>query len=75
MAAPDPESAAPAAADPSDAAPARSSAETVQLLVKAIGMLPAGERDQVYAWLLNRDLAGYGRWVPAAAVRAGSLGR
>jgi hypothetical protein len=61
MAAPDPESTASAAADPSAAqpdAPARSSAETVQLLVKAIGMLPDGERDQVYAWLLNRGLAG-----------------
>jgi hypothetical protein len=61
MAAPDPESAASAAADPSAAQPdaaARSSVETVQLLVKAIGMLPDGERDQVYAWLLNRGLAG-----------------
>ena len=62
MAAPEPESATAAQAAARAARPeaesARSSAETVQLLVKAIGMLPDGERDQVYAWLLNRGLAG-----------------
>jgi|SRR5450631_1335359 hypothetical protein len=58
MAAPDPESTAPAAAASQDPTPARSSAETVELLVKAIGMLPDGERDQVYAWLLTRGLPG-----------------
>jgi hypothetical protein len=60
MAAPDPDSAAaqaPARAAPPDPTSA-SSAEVVQLLVKAIGTLPDGERDQVYAWLLSRGMAG-----------------
>jgi hypothetical protein len=70
MAAPDPEStpppaaAAPAATAPAPGAPApaestaASSAEAVRLVVKAIGMLPDAERDQVYGWLVTRGLAG-----------------
>jgi hypothetical protein len=34
------------------------SVETIQLLVKALGMLPDEERDQVYVWLLGRGLSG-----------------
>ena len=33
-------------------------AEVVPLLVKAVGMLPPDERDQVYTWLLERGLGG-----------------
>jgi hypothetical protein len=32
-------------------------AEVVPLIVKAVGMLPPDERDQVYTWLLERGLA------------------
>ena len=48
---------APAAAPvPGDAEPAQ--AEIVQLLVKAVATLPDAERDQVYAWFLNRGITG-----------------
>jgi hypothetical protein len=43
-------------------------AEIVPLLVKAVGMLPLGERDQVYAWLLERGIGGTSA-VPAAVAR------
>jgi hypothetical protein len=33
-------------------------AEVVPLLVKAVGMLPPDERDQVYSWLLERGIGG-----------------
>jgi hypothetical protein len=61
MAAQDPaaaEPAAPAAAAREVATPAGSPADPVQLLVKAVGMLPGAERDEVYVWLLGRGLAG-----------------
>jgi hypothetical protein len=65
MAAPDPAAAAapesPAAAAREGTSPAGSAAsspDTVQLLVKALGMLPDEERDQVYVWLLGRSMAG-----------------
>jgi hypothetical protein len=61
MAAQDPENAAqptPEASAEASAAREGSSSETVQLLVKALGMLPAAERDQVYTWLLSRGMAG-----------------
>lgn len=32
--------------------------EVVPLLVKAVGMLPSDERDQVYIWLLERGIGG-----------------
>jgi hypothetical protein len=52
MTAPDP------AAGPPAGSSAGSSPEAIQLLVKALGMLPDTERDQVYVWLLGRNLAG-----------------
>lgn len=42
-------------------------AEVVPLLVKAVGMLPSDERDQVYAWLLER---GFGPTLGSPAVVA-----
>ena len=45
-----------AAPVPGDAEPAQ--AEIVQLLVKAVATLPDAERDQVYAWFLNRGITG-----------------
>jgi hypothetical protein len=55
---PDPGSAQP---DPAAAAvAAASSADIVQLLVKAVGMLPDGERDQVYTWLMHRGFSTMG---------------
>lgn len=60
MAAPDPAAGSPAAAStgspPGSAATAPTG--TVSLLVKALGMLPDTERDQVYVWLLGRSMAG-----------------
>jgi hypothetical protein len=47
-----------AAPDPSAGPPAGSSPEAIQLLVKALGMLPDTERDQVYVWLLGRGMPG-----------------
>jgi hypothetical protein len=47
-----------AARDPAAGSPAGSSTDTVQLLVKALGMLPDTERDQVYVWLLGRSMPG-----------------
>jgi hypothetical protein len=47
-----------AAPDPAAGSPAGSSTDSVQLLVKALGMLPDTERDQVYVWLLGRSMAG-----------------
>jgi hypothetical protein len=43
--------------------------DAIRLLVKAVGMLPDAERDQVYVWLISRGLA-----VPQSATRvAGPL--
>jgi hypothetical protein len=51
--------AAPPPAEPDTRVPgAPAPAEMVGLLVKAIGLLPDGERDQVYSWLVTRGLAG-----------------
>lgn len=63
---PDPEPAGQPAPDPaaqpgssSPAGPAGSagsSRDAIRLLVKAVGMLPDAERDEVYTWLLSRGL-------------------
>jgi hypothetical protein len=47
-----------AAPDPAAGSPAGSSTDSLELLVKALGMLPDTERDQVYVWLLGRSMAG-----------------
>jgi hypothetical protein len=47
-----------AAPDPAAGSPAGSSTDSVQLLVKALGLLPDTERDQVYVWLLGRGMPG-----------------
>lgn len=45
-------------------------AEVVPLLVKAVGMLPPDERDQVYGWLLERGIGGtFGSPGPVVARR------
>src|SRR6185437_142169 len=36
--------------------PGGSSRDAIRLLVKAVGMLPDAERDEVYTWLLSRGL-------------------
>jgi hypothetical protein len=38
--------------------PGASAADAARLLVKAVGMLPDAERDQVYTWLLSTSLGG-----------------
>jgi hypothetical protein len=38
--------------------PEPAQAEVVRLLVKAVATLPDGERDQVYAWFLDRGITG-----------------
>jgi hypothetical protein len=65
MAADDPDSTpSPAgAATPAGAAPSYGGAEpaqveVVRLLVKAVATLPDAERDQVYAWFLDRGITG-----------------
>jgi hypothetical protein len=40
--------------------------DTARLLVKAIGMLPESERDQVYTWLLSSTMSGGGLASPYA---------
>ncbi|MGH3410994.1 MAG: plasmid partition protein ParG [Streptosporangiaceae bacterium] len=54
---PAPDPAAQPGSSPSAGGPAGSPREAVRLLVKAVGMLPDGERDEVYTWLLSRGLA------------------
>ena len=54
---PAPDPAAQPASPPAAGGPAGSSREPVRLLVKAVGMLPDGERDEVYTWLLSRGLS------------------
>jgi hypothetical protein len=48
----------PQAAAPLSGGPEPAQAEVVQLLVKAVATLPDAERDQVYAWFLNRGITG-----------------
>jgi hypothetical protein len=67
QASPGPQAAAPV---PGGAEPAQ--AEIVQLLVKAVATLPDAERDQVYAWFLNRGITGSR---PASFAGAGPLPR
>ena len=54
---PAPDPAAQPAWPPAAGGPAGSSGDAVRLLVKAVGMLPDGERDEVYTWLLSRGLS------------------
>ena len=54
---PAPDPAAQPGSPPAAGGPAGSSGEAVRLLVKAVGMLPDGERDEVYTWLLSRGLS------------------
>jgi hypothetical protein len=52
--------------------PEPAQAEVVQLLVKAVATLPDAERDQVYAWFLNRGITGSR---PSSFAGAGPLPR
>jgi hypothetical protein len=57
------ETAQPASGEPASGEPASGEpgpGDPVRLLVKAVGSLPAEERDQLYAWLLRR--ASVTRW-------------
>jgi hypothetical protein len=74
MAADDPESApAPqAGASPQAGGPEQAQPDVVRLLVKAVASLPDAERDQVYAWFLDRGITGSR---PAALATARPLPR
>src|ERR1700733_9109089 len=48
----------PQAAVPLSGSPEPAQAEVVGLLVKAVATLPDAERDQVYAWFLDRGITG-----------------
>ena len=74
----DPAGADPPARDPAGAASPRAATpaagpdpvqgEVVRLLLKAVATLPDSERDQVYAWFMDRVIAG-----PGPAAQIGSL--